>query len=76
MHEVLKDPESKLPLHISNLSRIFATLIAHKYNYFLCTLADVAVRKHHQRQDEILIIFPRTILESAKLFFCRKHVHF
>ena len=26
----------------------------------------------HQRQDEILIIFTRIILDSAKLFFCRK----
>ena len=39
-------------------------------------IADVAVRKRHQRQDEILIIIASTILESAKLFFCRKHAHF
>ena len=32
-------------------------------------ITDVAVRKRHQRQDEILIIFTRTIPESSKLFF-------
>ena len=27
--------------------------------------------KRHQRQDEIVIFIPCTILESAKLFFCQ-----
>ena len=41
-----------------------------------CTIAHVAVRKHHQRQDEIIIFFTHTILESAKLFFLQVHMHF
>ena len=38
------------------------------------SIADVAVRKRHQRHEEILITFTSTILESAKLFFCRQRV--
>ena len=34
----------------------------------MTAIADVAVRKRHQRQDEILIFFTRTILESASCF--------
>ena len=37
--------------------------------YWKGLIADVAVRKRHQRWDEIFIIFTRTILKSAKLFF-------
>ena len=32
-------------------------------------IAHVAVRKRHQRQNEIIIFFTRAILESAKLIF-------
>ena len=39
-------------------------------------IADVAVRKRHRGQDDIMIVFTRTILESAKLFFCRKRTRF
>ena len=34
-------------------------------------IADVAVRKCHQRQAKNFIFFTRTLLESAKLFFCQ-----
>ena len=34
-------------------------------------IADVAVRKCHQRQDEILIFFTSTILVLVKLFLCQ-----
>ena len=34
----------------------------------MMSIADVAVRKRHQRHDEILIFITLTILESAKLF--------
>ena len=33
-------------------------------------IADVAAKKHHQRQDKTLYFFTRTLLESEKLFFC------
>ena len=35
---------------------------------YYTTIADVAVRKRHQRLAETLIIFTRTIQESGKLF--------
>ena len=42
----------------------------------MCWIAHVAVRKHHQPQDESIIPFTRTILESAKLFFLPARTHF
>ena len=36
-------------------------------------IADVAVRKYHQQQDDTFIFFTRTILESAKLFLSVTH---
>ena len=39
-------------------------------------IAHVALRKRHQRQDEIIISFTCTILESAKLFFLPVCTHF
>ena len=38
-------------------------------------IADVAVRKRRQRQDEITIFFTRTGLESAKLCFYAENAH-
>ena len=35
----------------------------------LFVIADVAGRKRHQRQVEIIIFFTRTVVDSAKLFF-------
>ena len=44
---------------------------AQRCNSINCgVMADVAVRKRHQQQHEIIIIFTRTILESAK-FLCQ-----
>ena len=40
------------------------------------TIAHVAVRKRHQRQDEIIIFFTRFIMESSKLFFLPVRTHF
>ena len=42
------------------------------------TMADVAVTKHHQRLDELLIFFTCTIQKISKLFRrkrCQKRIH-
>ena len=51
-------PDLELPVHFDEVGS---------------KIADVAVRKRHQRQDEIMIFFIRNILESAKLFSAITH---
>ena len=35
----------------------------------ICSIVDIANLKRHQRQDEILIIFTRTIQEISKVIY-------